>query len=181
MLSRTQLVEALLAVMLWHAPVLADKWRFPSELVTTSENFGDVRLSKEIDGRKDQQSPIFSVHFERAGFPKVSILGVSFEQAFASSDGKYILGLSNYGLPGTAAMLFDHEGNLLLTARHGQLKVTYCEKSVTLVRVWYDANTPSVEFKTDAAGSLLRLYIKGCDGRTIDLHEAAFFANLLTP
>lgn len=147
----------------------ADTWSYPPELATRSFEHGDVRVVLTTDARKNQQVPDFLLEIYSHGVRVAQIPGVSFEHLFASSDNYLFIGLSNRGLPGTAAVVFNAQGRLALLANHGLAEFDYCSRSVTLQRVWFDEDNPNVSFRLGEQEKEPGIFVRSCSGKTIEL------------
>ena len=152
------------------SPALADSWRFPAKLDKQTFAFGEVRSVVTTDARQDQRFPTFQLEVFKADRRVAIFPGIGFEQLFASRDHKLFLGLSNSGLPGTAAIVFTDNGEVRLLATHGLAKFEYCEESVTLQREWYDSQNPNVRFTFE--GDKLGIFLRDCRGQEIELIRA---------
>lgn len=149
---------------------IADSWKFDPVEKNKVETYGDIKIVQTTDARNDSQYPDFllSIYFKDELLAKYK--GVSFQKLFASPDHSRFVGLSNRGLPGTAVIVFDNKGNLLLEAKHGLAAFDYCDESVTLVRRWYDEDKPDVQFVSDETyGGYKEITVRDCRGKTQDL------------
>ncbi|MBS1142996.1 MAG: hypothetical protein H6R14_402 [Proteobacteria bacterium] len=149
---------------------IADSWQFDPVEKSKVETFGDLKIVQTTDARNNRQYPDFllSVYFKDELLAKYK--GVSFQKLFASPDNSSFVGLSNRGLPGTAIVVFDSKGNLLLEVKHGLAAFDYCDESVTLVRRWYDEDKPDVEFVPDEKyGGYKEIKVRDCRGKSEDL------------
>lgn len=96
---------------------------------------------------------------------------VGFEKVYASKDNMFFVGVSNSGIPGTAFVIFDAQGNLLRELKHPFLPhAMYTSRSVTIMRVWYDGEDPEVEFNV-RDGHLIGISIRGSNNQKYDLLE----------
>jgi len=148
----------------------ADSWKYDPVEKSNVETYGDIKIIRTTDARKDRQYPDFllSIYFKDELLAKYK--GVAFQKLFASPDNSRFVGLSNHGLPGTAVVVFDDKGNLLLEAKHGLAAFDYCDESVTLVRRWYDEDKPDVQFVPDEKyGGYKNITVRDCKGKTEDL------------
>jgi len=89
----------------------------------------------------------------------------------ASTDERYILGLSNRGSE-NAFWIRDTHGNVIERKTHDLgvnhwWGIHYCSESVTNVREWFDAKQPDVRFEVKN-GKLVQVTVRSCDGK--DLH-----------
>lgn len=147
----------------------ADTWFFPAEVTTKEYTFGDVRVVMTTDATRNQGYPNFLFTVSKAGTEIARYPGMAFETVVASPDNRYFVGLSNSGLPGSAVIVFDASGKVLLLAGHNMAVFDYCHVSVTLARVWYDREKPEVEFKLDGEGAEQGIYLHSCHGKRIEL------------
>lgn len=156
---------------------VADSWTFPAERVEKTFVFGDTKIVRIRDARTDQKFPEFTLQiFEKAQF-RTQVQRVSFEQIFASPDQRVFVGLSNEGIAGTAVVVFDCHGSIVLLANHGIAQFDYCDESVTLVRRWYDETNPQVTFSSDGkATGTSGITLRDCRGETVDLLDVVLKA-----
>jgi len=167
-----------MAVLLSAAPsVTADSWSYPAKVSDKVFTFGDTKIVLTVDGTKDQKSPDFLFRVYENEQLRAQIHNVWFEQVFASPDRRLFLGLSNSGIPGTAAVLFDRHGSVSLLVNHGIAKFDYCEESVTVQRRWYDEANPRVDFHSDKkAKGTSGITLADCRGQIIDLGDVVLKA-----
>jgi hypothetical protein len=90
----------------------------------------------------------------------------------ASTDGRYIVGLSNRGSE-NAFWIRDSHGQVIerkthFFGLHYWWGVHYCKESVTNVREWFSASEPAVNFEF-ADGKLTQVLVRSCDGKTLHL------------
>ena len=153
------------------ATARADSWVFPKELIRKEFKFGGSRLVLEVDGTKDRGSPPHTLSIHAGDQLLARYRNVAFDRVYASKDNKFFLGVSNGGIPGTAFVVLDAEGNLLREEKHRFLPhALYTSQSVTLVRVWFDEKDPGVEFDV-RAGRLAAVFIRGSNGQRYNLLE----------
>lgn len=164
------LAPALLMCLCVPLAASADSWRYPSEETRDEFTFGDTRIVRIVDARKDTHYPAFAIEVRRGRTLLARYPGASFDQVFAAPDHSLFVGLSNSGLPATAVIILRGDGELVLEAKHGLARFAYCDESVTLVRRWYNHQTTAVEFvKDEATGGYTRIRLHTCDGRQVDL------------
>jgi len=168
-LLRIAKLAALLAIALASAVSSADSWRYPATISSKTDTYGDVSVRRIIDARKDQQYPDFAVEVSRGKELLARFRGVYFEQLFPAPDGSFFVALSNNGLPGTAVLIFDREGNLRLEAKHDVAFFDYCGYSVTRQRLWFDADTPAVKFVKHKDVDSYQVRLRNCHGKEVDL------------
>lgn len=167
------LVGALLASTVRTA--LADTWSFESS--QREFKFDDeFRVVVTTDAHKDTQVPDFEVRIYSGAKLLALYPGIAFDHVIASPNRKLFVGLSNAGIPGTAAAVFTLDGRLLLLATHGLASFKYCEQSVTLLRRWYDEENPDVRF--DAAPEEGGITLRSCSGQRVSLLEVVAIATI---
>lgn len=135
--------------------------------------FGDTLIRQTYDSRRDPGSPEMKFEVYVGGQLKLLLNNALFSQFFPSPDNELIVGLSNTGWPGSAVIVFDTGGRILLWSDHLSAQFDYCFKTSTFGRVWYDAKDPQVRFP--AGHAYTRMYgitLKSCKGGTIGLVEA---------
>lgn len=159
----------LLAMCLTASTALTDTWRFEPTVREQVFVFGKVRTVVTVDARQNQRSPKFRLEVFNAGKRVALIPGIAVEQVFASPDNSLFLGLSNSGIPGTAAIVFTAEGEVRLLATHSIAKFEYCSRSVTIERVWYDSANPSVRFVLEGTQPNQGIFLRGCGGKELEL------------
>ena len=72
--------------------------------------------------------------------------GVGFRELFLSSDAQYFLGTSNDGCTKHAFVVFDRQGNIIKSIKHGNSNLEYRLQSASFVQEWYNEKEPEVEF-----------------------------------
>lgn len=149
--------------------LLADTWSFEPTVVADEYVFGDVKIVRARDATEDQQYPEWAIAIYVADELRAFYSGLGFEHIAASPDNRIFVGISNSGLPGTAVVVFDRRGNLLLERRHDRDAFDYCERSEILVRKWYDEAEPDVRYDFDDGGGLRRLTVRGCQGELVEI------------
>lgn len=168
-LLRITRLALLWAIILTSTLASADSWRYPATISSKTDTYGDVSIRRIIDARKDQQYPDFVVEVSRGKNLLARFPGVYFEQIFPAPDGSFFVALSNNGLPGTAVLIFDREGNLRLEAKHDVAFFDYCGYSVTRQRLWFDADTPAVKFVKHKDVDSYQVRLRNCHGKEVDL------------
>ena len=147
--------------------LFADSWSFETGISETEYKFGNVTIKRVIDATNNQRYPRFSVAIYKNEELKALYAGVSFEDIGASDDNGSFIGISNDGLPGTAIIIFNREGELILHVPHNfsALPLNYCSETITRQRQWYDQDTPNISF----AGNSIT--VRGCDGEIINVTD----------
>ena len=147
----------------------ADSWEYLAKVTTRDFEFGKSKIVLETDARKNQQFPDHKLSIYLGGELVARYRNVAFDQVHASADNRYFVGLSNRGIPGTAFVVFDADGNLVREVKHRFMPDSiYTERSVTLARVWFDGKDPAVEFKADR-GRLHAVSVRGSNGTRFEL------------
>lgn len=161
-----------LAAFSWFTSfTFGDSWFFAPKKVTKNSKFGDSKIVLEIDGTKDQQFPPHTLSIYRHGELVAKYPNVGFDQIFASPDNRFFVGLSNSGIPGTAFVVFDANGNLLREEKHRFLPAAiYTRRSLTIDRTWFDSDNPEVEFDVHE-GHLRGIDVRGSGKRKFGLLE----------
>ncbi|MGZ3687820.1 MAG: ankyrin repeat domain-containing protein, partial [Bdellovibrionota bacterium] len=96
-----------------------------------------------------------------------------------SSDHKYIAGISNSGLHPFAFWVIDNDGTSIVEQPHGGIRA-YCQQTITLVRVWFDAREPDISFH-EIHGKLADVTVRGCGkGETLSLNQLSHFQRKLS-
>jgi hypothetical protein len=166
-------VSLLAGLALFVTPLTrADSWSYPPTVESHSFRHGSVRIVLTRDARTNQKLPDFLLEVFKDEVRMAQIPGVSFDKLFVSQDNRLFVGLSNSGIPGTAVVVFTDQGKLKLLAQHGLAEFDYCERSVTLARVWFDEENPSVRFQLDEHDPKPGIYLRSCKGQDIELVEA---------
>jgi len=153
----------------------ADTWAYPKENKVEEFHFGSIKIVRRIDSTKNQQYPYFSVEMYEQDKLVAKYPGLSFQTLKSDKYNKVFVGLSNSGLPGTAVFILHSTGYMSMLVRHDFFQPDYCDRSVTLVRVWYDAKNPDIQFKykknTDNTENLAGITFRNCNGEKVDLMD----------
>lgn len=153
------------------AMLSADSWAFPKELAKKEFTFGESKFVLEVDGTRNQGFPPHTLSIYAGDRLLAKYQNVGFQKVYGSKDNKFFVGVSNSGIPGTAFVVFDAEGNLLREEKHRFLPhALYTAQSVTLMRVWFDEKSPDVEFDI-RDGRLMAVLIRGSNGQRYNLLE----------
>jgi hypothetical protein len=148
----------------------ADSWLFPREKTDRVFESGKVKVVLTTDATKDVRFPDFILQIFRGTELQARYAGLAFEQIFASPNSTHFLGLSNSGIPGTAVVLFDNRGRLLLLVRHDLVELDYCGKSATIARKWYDPDDPQVKFNLENRDEPF-VTLRDCKGQNVSLSD----------
>lgn len=102
------------------------------------------------------------------------------QDVHASPDGNYFLAISNKAYSNFAYAVLDRGGHLLFSSPHKTQALNYCGRGAANNWYWIDAAKPvaSFEVKPVSWASSEQRYLKsvtvrGCDGRNVQLGEAA--------
>jgi hypothetical protein len=157
--------------MLLSAQALAD---MPSSKRTKSEQttaFGDIRIKQSFNSMQDPMSPEFKLQVYAKGKLLLQLNDAAFDAFYAAPGEQAFVGLSNGGWPGTAVIIFDRRGRILLLARHGQAKFRYCSETSTFLKEWYDGKDPQLRFPQYKPEQERPpgITIRDCSGQTVDL------------
>jgi hypothetical protein len=150
----------------------ADSWKYSPKVEVERFRHGSTRVVLTTDARKNQRYPDFLFEVFTRGKQVARVPGVHFEHLFASKDNRLFVGLSNSGVPGTAAVVFTDKGKITLLADHGLAEFDYCSKSITLERVWYDDKSPNIKFQLGEQEPKPGIYVQSCRGEEIELVKA---------
>jgi hypothetical protein len=162
-------VAIALSVFLAAPAAHADSWSYPRKVQRAKFVFGSTRVALTMNARKNSKYPDFLLEIFKDGKQVARVPGVHFEKLFASKDRLVFVGLSNRGIPGTAAVVFTHDGVITLLAQHGLAEFDYCSKSITLERVWFDEENPEVRFQMGDQEPTPGIFLRSCSGQEIEL------------
>ncbi|SHH12260.1 hypothetical protein [Massilia sp. CF038] len=175
---RDQKSALTLAFLLALTPIAkADSWSYPATRAEKIFTFGKTKIVMVTDGTADRRNPEFTMQVFKDGELQAQVRNLSFETVAASPDGHLFVGLSNRGIPGSAVVVFTDRGAVTMLASHRIAQFDYCDKSVSIVRKWYNEDDPQIRFgdentKAGTSGITLR----DCRGQTVDLSDAVLKA-----
>ena len=149
------------------AAALADSWMFPAERSDKVYEFGRTKVVLTTDARHNQVHPSFTLRIFDDGRLVAEHADVAFQHLAALDRQQLFIGVSNDGLPGTAMLIFDRAGHLLLKLDHAFKRFDYCRQSVTRIREWVDPNDPA--FARDGATG--QISFVDCRGRRVLLDD----------
>jgi len=157
----------LLLIYFIPALLIADSWSFKAEISESEYKFGNVTIKRVVDATNNQSYPRFSIAIYNNRELKALYAGVSFDVIGASDDNKNFIGISNDGLPGTALIIFNNEGELILHVPHNfsALPLDYCRETVTRIRQWYDEVNPNITITEN------NITVRGCDGEILNVTD----------
>lgn len=170
------IIGTALLLLTLSSSVRADSWSFLPEITTKTYTFGTTRFVQTTDGSANQKLPKYSLAIYSGDKELALYPGLAVETLHASPNNVVFVGLSNSGLPGTAVVIFDASGSIRLLATHGIADFDYCQRSVTLMREWYDADTPELDFQLDAQEGKFGIFLRDCRGKRIELFRTVFEA-----
>ncbi len=158
-----------IAIVLFPLISYADSWKFEASVEEQEFVFGSTRVVRVVDARLNQRYPDFRVDVYTNGELVGRYGGLYFEHVAASEDNQLFVGVSNRGLPSTAIIVFQASGALRALVNHntGAGKLAYCEQSVTLQRVWFDPENPSLRIRGGNEG--YELEVRGCKGEVVNI------------
>ena len=139
--------------------------------VSGTENFkfGKTRIVQQIDASKSWAWPVFTLSIFHENELMAMYKDINCQKFFASPDNQYFLGVSNRGVPGTAFVIFDNQGNLIREEKHQFFtEPYYCSESVIMRREWYNEKNPQIQFVVEN-GRLEKLFINGCNQERYNL------------
>lgn len=141
--------------------------------------YGDTKIQLVFDSRKDPMAPDFTMTVHTKGRLVMQLSEVAFDHILSSPDHTLFVGLSNGGWPGSAVIVFDDRGQILLLARHGSAQFDYCATTSTFLREWYDYKDPQLKFPKyrPTSGEIPGITLKDCHGKTVDLLDTVRKAN----
>ena len=126
---------------------------------------GDISFTYTVDPVDGGNWAKFAVKAYRNNRLVGQYASIGFEELIASPNSSLFVGLSNSGIPGTAVVVFDAHGGLLLHVRHDVARFDYCNETITLVRDWYIPGKDSVQF----GEGLADISLLDCHGRRVNL------------
>lgn len=148
----------------------ADDWMFDKGIHQEQFECGEVQVLRVVDATEDQNWPRFWIEVYKDGALAGTLKDLSFEDLAMSPDCNLFLGISNGGVPRSAVILFTGRGELITSIEHSfESGLPYCAFSITIERVWYDADQPNVAFDYSEAGDLEEITIATCSGERFGL------------
>lgn len=175
------MIRAVLTTLwLTSLPALADMPSMKRVRSVTVQHFGDVTVQHIFDSRKDPMGPEFVLKMFRNKRLLMELHEVAFDSIHASPRNDLFVGLSNGGWPGSAVIIFDRRGQILLLADHQTSTFDYCMSSSTMLREWYDDVHPEVVFPAlaYAPGRKPGITLRDCHGNIVDLLDTVHRANV---
>lgn len=159
------------------APALskADSIRYSKEPIRNYLHFGEYRILSAYDppARDKPFDPIFRVEVIKGSKILGSHPDIYAADYFGSPDHQYFVGLSNSGgRPDTAIVIMNNKGKLLYNLKHSSAEnpLSYCQKSISVLKLWYDYRNPKAEFIKDSdTGNYTTFRIRSCDGRWVEI------------
>lgn len=155
-------------MLLFFFNIEADSWIYKKEKKVEKHKFGDIEIVLTTDSTKNQSWPDHIIDIYKNDKLVSKFKNISFGEIFNSKNNKYFLGVSNWGIPGTAYVIFDNQGNLIKEVKHKFSRLKYTNKSITMIRTWYNKNNPNVKFILDG-DFLEKILINSSNGDEINL------------
>jgi hypothetical protein len=160
-----------LAMLCIGSPAIGDSWTIKAGK-TVHRFAAGFKVIVVNESARTPMAPRYYVRIKQGLRTIAHLEGLGFEVLAASPDERLFVGISNSGFPGTAAVVFDRQGNVLWERRHqggfGMYPVLrYCQRSITRARVWFDDERPELQF--GASGTPDSITLRGCDGNRIHL------------
>ena len=133
--------------------------------------FGDIRIKQTFNSMTDPMSPDFMVQVYKKDELLLQLKDAAYTTFHASPGNSVFVGLSNGGWPGTAVIIFNRDGKILLLADHNRTTFDYCMSTATLLRQWYDPTKVQLKFPRYGryTGAAPGITMRNCRGETIDL------------
>ncbi len=156
-----------LSILLATSVAGADSWTFPKESTDKVYEYGKTKVVLTTDALENQKYPDYTLRIFNGGQLMAQYRNVAFEHLAAVDDDHLFIGVSNDGLPGTAIVVFDQDGNLRLELKHRMAHFDYCNESVTRVREWVSVNDPA--FAMDKKTKEISFI--DCRGKRVMLNE----------
>lgn len=145
-----------------------DSWSYEPKLTETVHEFGESRFVLAVDARQKQGFPDHILSIYRDGKLMARYRNVGFDVIQPVERTEFFVGLSNRGIPGTAFVIFDAQGNLVREQKHRFMpEDVYTRQSVTLIREWYDRDNPGLEVAF--VSNELAVLVRGSNGKQYNL------------
>jgi hypothetical protein len=167
-----RLLTVYASILLVSSVALGDSWILKREVTDNEFKFDDTRVVLHYDSTQDRSFPKYTLRVHEKEKLVAEHDGIGFEKLFVSPDKGFFVGVSNRGLIKDAYVIFDRQGKIVKRQPHDPKKVHYKSMSVTLIRLWYDAEKPDVKFDV-ADGVLRNVTINGADGNRVSLLDKA--------
>lgn len=149
----------------------ADSWEYLNEYKEYKYEFGKTIIIKSIDATQNSKYPEFILKIYNNNELLAQYGNIWFSDIFATKQQDLFVGLSNGGIPGTALVIFNSRGDLLLEIKHDYGQFKYCETSSTLVRRWYSQDNPGFDVEYADNNIDRKIYINDCTGKRILLQD----------
>lgn len=144
-----------------------------------TSSFGAIKIIQSFNSMREPMSPEFKVRVFKNDKLLLQLNDAYYENFFAAPNQLLFIGLSNSGWPGTAVIVFDDRGRILLLADHDASKFAYCKETSTMLKQWYDDDNPEVQFQIPDAskGIAPSIMIRDCNGKMVNLLDTVLNAN----
>jgi hypothetical protein len=151
---------------------LADSWKL--EQSTTVHKFGHgIRFEYSINPIKGGDWANFEVRIKNGAVVLGRYSGIGYGELIASPGETLFVGLSNSGIPGTAVVVFDRDGDILLLAQHDVARFDYCDESITVVRTWHGSEKGDLQFADESVGGISLMDCRGKRVKLLDIVSEA--------
>ena len=144
---------------------VADSWIYKDHMEIWRFGHG-LRVDVVTDALSRYEAREY-VKVTRNGKVLATINGAGFEILAASPKENVFVGISNSGLPGTAVVVFNKKGELLLFVRHGIARFDYCSESITVDRTWHGSKAKDIQFENEY--DLSGISLLDCHGKRVNL------------
>lgn len=145
---------------------ICDKIRPITQVVETIYEFGEFEVVKIIPITSDYTIKLFKENVLLTTF-----IDASFNHISASKNNEVFIGISNTGEPGTAFIIFNSKGDLLVEVKHDLDRHHYCHMSIWYTRIWYDNDNPGIRFVYTEDDEFKDIVVNGCNGKEIKIIE----------
>lgn len=132
-----------------HTSALADSF-IRGEPIRVEREFvyGNVKIVQIFDSKTTPGKDDYIIKIFNHGELLAQYRGISFQHLAAIRNNTIFIGTSNYGYPArTAIVVFTDRGELRMLLAHDLINLDFCEKSVTITRLWIDEENP--DFKEE--------------------------------
>lgn len=119
---------------------------------------------------KNSLNPVYNLRCEKFGKRTFSIKDFGGDKLYPSVDGRFLLALSNNGHHKYAYWIVNRVGEQITKKEHADKSIHYCKSTTSMARNW--ADTESAPVFEIVEGNLKSVFVKTCDGKTINLISA---------
>ncbi|MEJ2425897.1 MAG: hypothetical protein P8101_15855 [Candidatus Thiodiazotropha sp.] len=136
----------------------ADSWEYLNEYKEYKYEFGKTIIIKSIDATQNSKYPDFILKIYNNNELLAQYRNIWFSDIFATKQQDLFVGLSNGGIPGTALVIFNSRGDLLLEIKHDYGQFKYCDN-------------PGFDVEYADNNIDRKIYINDCTGKRILLQD----------